>query len=188
LSADEPEYSHTLQQCWVKLGIPISLIAARRLPVFAEPEALEIAEKDADGREHLLVPEAAAAWTEMKTAAHADVVSICIVSAHRSIERQIEIVARKLRDGQSPEEIFSVTAPPGCSEHHTGRAIDIGTEDSLPLEIEFASTPAYRWLAASAGKFGFTLSYPEGNRWGYSYEPWHWCYRGISAPDADETC
>ena len=177
MSANEPGYSDTLRQCWANLGIPVKLIAERGLPIFTEPGALAIAETEANGRAHLLVPEAAAAWSEMKSAARVASVSIHIVSAHRSIERQIEIVAGKLKAGQTPEQIFAVSAPPGCSEHHTGRAIDIGTDTSLPLEVEFETTPAYRWLAANAGEFGFTLSYPEGNRWGYSYEPWHWCYQ-----------
>ncbi|HEX7650108.1 MAG TPA: D-alanyl-D-alanine carboxypeptidase family protein, partial [Noviherbaspirillum sp.] len=28
-----------------------------------------------------------------------------------------------------------------------------------------------------AGRFGFTLSYPRGNTYGFIYEPWHWCYQ-----------
>lgn len=153
------------------------MITERGLPVFTEPDALKVAETGADGREHLLVPQAASAWSEMKTAASADGIGIYIVSAHRSIARQIEIVVQKLDAGQTPEQIFAVSAPPGCSEHHTGRAIDVGTQRSIPLEVEFETTPAYQWLEANAVRFGFTLTYPKGNRWGYDYEPWHWCYQ-----------
>jgi len=112
----------------------------------------------------------------MKRAALADSIDIHIVSAFRSIERQTEILERKLRAGQRLEQIFAVSAPPGCSEHHTGRAIDIGTGDSTPLEAQFEATEAFRWLEANGVRFGFRLSYPPGNIHGYDYEPWHWCY------------
>lgn len=176
MSANNSGFSETLRRCWANLGIPIELITDRELPVFAEARTLEIAETGTDGRQHFLVPEAAAAWLAMQTAARVDTVDIYIVSAHRSIERQIEIIGHKLEAGQSIEQIFAVSAPPGCSEHHTGRAIDIGTPDSPALERSFELTPAWRWLTANAGKFGFTLTYPEGNRWGFDYEPWHWCF------------
>jgi len=45
------------------------------------------------------------------------------------------------------------------------------------LEGAFAHTEAFRWLSLHAKQFGFTLSYPEGNPFGYAYEPWHWCFR-----------
>lgn len=167
-----------LRQCWKDLGIAAELIVERGLPEFAEPDRLVVAETSDDGREHLLIPEAADAWRIMQAAAAKDGVVLRLVSAFRSVERQIEIISNKLRNGQEPDEIFLVSAPPGCSEHHSGRAVDIGTTDSPPLETEFELTAAYRWLAENAGRFGFTLSFPRGNRWGYSYEPWHWCFDG----------
>ncbi len=174
---DKSEYSAALRQCWASLGIPISMITERGLPTYAEAAALAIAETGHDGREHRLVPAAAKAWSAMKSAAADHDVRIHIVSAHRSVARQIEIIEAKLQAGQTPEQIFAVSAPPGCSEHHTGRAVDVGTSDSPALEIEFESTPAFRWLLESANQFGFTLTYPQDNRWGYAYEPWHWCYQ-----------
>jgi D-alanyl-D-alanine carboxypeptidase len=175
--ADETEYSDALRQCWAELGIPFSLITERGLPTYAEAVALAIAEQGHDGREHMLVPAAAQAWSSMKSAAADQHISIHIVSAHRSVARQIEIIERKLAAGQTPEQIFAVSAPPGCSEHHTGRAVDVGTVDSPALEIEFDNTPAFRWLSANADRFGFALTYPPDNPWGYAYEPWHWCYQ-----------
>jgi D-alanyl-D-alanine carboxypeptidase len=174
---DDSQYPAALRQCWADLGISIDMITARGLPTFAEAAALQIAETGDDGREHRLVPAAADAWTAMRAAAADQDVQIFIVSAHRSIARQIEIIERKLSAGQTPEEIFAVSAPPGCSEHHTGRAVDVGTEDSPLLEIDFESTPAFEWLSENAARFRFTLTYPSDNRWGYAYEPWHWCYQ-----------
>ncbi len=174
---EHPEYSDALRQCWADLGIPISMITARGLPTYAEAATLTIAETDDDGREHRLVPAAANAWSAMKAAAAAADVAIHIVSGHRSVARQIEIIEYKLAAGQTHEQIFAVSAPPGCSEHHTGRAVDVGTLDSPALEIEFESTPAFGWLSQNADRFGFVLTYPPDNPWGYAYEPWHWCYR-----------
>jgi D-alanyl-D-alanine carboxypeptidase len=135
-------------------------------------------ERGSDGREHLLVPQAASAWRSLQTAALDAGVSLFIVSAFRSIERQAEIVRRKLGAGLGIEEILTVCAPPGFSEHHTGRAVDVSTKESPSLEIEFDQTPAFAWLVAHAHEFGFHLSYPKGNSQGYQYEPWHWCYQG----------
>ena len=113
----------------------------------------------------------------MKAAAQADGVAIRIVSAFRSIERQTEIVRGKLERGLSLDAILEVSAPPGYSEHHTGRAVDITTDGASALEIEFERTEAFRWLCSRAGEFGFSLSYPRDNPHGYAYEPWHWCHR-----------
>jgi len=113
----------------------------------------------------------------MQAAAHADGVALRIASAFRSIERQAEIVRAKLARGLSLDAILEVSAPPGYSEHHTGRAVDVTTDGVRPLEIEFETTDAFRWLSRRAGEFGFLLSYPAGNGHGYAYEPWHWCHR-----------
>ena len=158
-----------------ELDIPPLLIAARRLRPFSEAKHLEIAEVSVDGREHLLIPEAAAAWRQMKRAAAGDGIALSIVSAYRSIQRQAEIVRRKLKAGKSLEQILAVSAPPGYSEHHSGRAVDLTTPQAPQLESAFAETPAFEWLERRAHEFGFVLSYPAGNPEGYEFEPWHWC-------------
>jgi len=158
------------------LGISPSLIAARGLEPCAEATELELAERGADGKEHLLIPAAAQAWKRMRQTADAEAIHILIVSAFRTTDRQVEIIQRKLSAGQRIEDILCVSAPPGFSEHHTGRAVDIGTAGAPNLELDFEATPAFAWLVEHAGQFGFKLSYPTGNRYGYRYEPWHWCY------------
>ncbi len=158
------------------LGISSELIAARGLRVCEEASSLKVAEAGADGRDHLLVAAAAEAWGNLKTAAHGDGVSLFIVSAFRSIDRQTEIIRRKIEAGTTVEEILTVCAPPGYSEHHTGRAIDLTTPGSHALEVEFDRTAAFAWLNARAAEFGYYLSYPVGNYCGYQYEPWHWCF------------
>jgi D-alanyl-D-alanine carboxypeptidase len=157
------------------LGISSELITARGLRECEEATALEVAEAGADGRDHLLVPLATEAWRSLKAAALVDGIDLFIVSAFRSIDRQAEIVRRKLETGATIESILTVCAPPGFSEHHTGRAIDLSTSGSRALEVEFDQTAAYTWLTNRAAEFGYYLSYPIGNPSGYQYEPWHWC-------------
>lgn len=160
-----------------ELGISRELIAARGLGECEEATTLEVAEVDPAGREYLLTPIAASAWRKLKAAALTDGIEFHIVSAFRSIERQAEIVRKKLENGLTIEDILSVSAPPGFSEHHTGRAIDISTQGSRAFEVEFDQTQAYAWLVEHAATFGYTLSFPAGNPWGFQYEPWHWCFQ-----------
>ena len=100
-----------------------------------------------------------------------------VVSAFRSIDRQIEIIQNKLDRSMAIEQILTLSAPPGYSEHHTGCAIDFNTPVCVATEEEFENTLAYRWLQEHAGSFGFTLSYPRDNTLGFIYEPWHWCFQ-----------
>src|SRR3569623_353803 len=160
-----------------ELGISAEMIAAKGLQTHEEAIALEIAEVGSDGREHRLIPKAASHWLQMKAAAQADGIGMLIVSAFRSVERQPQIIRNKIDAGQSLGDILSVTAPPGYSEHHTGRAIDIGTLESENLSLEFVNSSAFAWLQLHAHEFGFVMSYPQGNASGYLYEPWHWCLR-----------
>lgn len=171
-----------LQKALQRLGIDYRLFEARGLHPFEEAGALEVIQTDADGREHRLAPEAATAWRRMQQAAQADAITLFAVSAFRGIERQIRIIRRKLDAGKPLEKILTENAPPGYSEHHTGRAVDIGTAGEPPLELTFGETPAFAWLQKRAREFDFTLSYPENNAQGYQYEPWHWCHRDKSEP------
>jgi D-alanyl-D-alanine carboxypeptidase len=158
------------------LRIPFDAIAARELAFQPEAVDLVVAQSDANGKQHLLVPVAADAWRAMKGAASADGVVLSIVSAFRTIDRQAEIVRAKLDKGLALEAILCVSAPPGFSEHHSGRAVDVTTEGVRALETEFEQTAAFDWLSRNAGRFGYSLSFPSGNRYGYAYEPWHWCF------------
>jgi D-alanyl-D-alanine carboxypeptidase len=159
------------------LQIEQERIAKKHLVLQTEAPELVVAELGDDGREHRLTQAAAVSWRAMKAAAQVDGVTLRIVSAFRSIERQAEIVRAKLDRGLSVDAILEVSAPPGFSEHHTGRAVDVTTDGVAALEIEFEKTAAFRWLSANASRFGFSLSYPAGNAQGYAYEPWHWCHK-----------
>jgi D-alanyl-D-alanine carboxypeptidase len=156
------------------LGIPAAALAARGLAPCVEAAELEVVQVDPDGREHRLAPPAAAAWRAMRDAAAAEGVAMHVVSAFRSVERQAEIIRAKLDRGQAIDDILCVSAAPGYSEHHSGLALDIGSGDAPALEQVFETTPAFAWLRANAGRYGFVLSYPPDNPQGYAYEPWHW--------------
>ena len=118
-----------------------------------------------------------AAWRAMVAAAGAEGITLLLISGFRSVQRQQEILERKRAAGEAIESILRVNAAPGYSEHHTGRAVDIGTPGCPPLEERFEETSAYGWLSRNAGRFGFFLSYPRGNPNGIVYEPWHWLHR-----------
>jgi zinc D-Ala-D-Ala carboxypeptidase len=168
-----------------EFGVSAGALRARGLVHCAEAPVLAVAEVGADGREHRLTPRAAAAWQELKAAAEGAGETLVIVSAFRSIERQAEIVRGKLRAGQPIDTILEVSALPGFSEHHTGRAVDVSVPGCRPLTLEFEQTAAFRWLTANAGAFGFRLSYPRGNALGYQYEPWHWCHADEAQIEVD---
>jgi D-alanyl-D-alanine carboxypeptidase len=170
------EVPDRIQSILESLGIALEITAARSLVQFEDATDLTVAEIDERRREHLLTPAAAQAYVAMRTAAESDGVILRIVSAFRSIDRQAEIFRRKLERGELLERILQVNAPPGFSEHHTGRAVDVTTEGSPPLEQEFEHTAAFNWLSRQAGEFGYRLSYPRNNAEGYLYEPWHWCF------------
>ena len=156
------------------LGGDPQVLETRGLPCYDDARELVVADTSKSGIEHRLTEVAADSWTAMKFAAANDNVSLILISGFRSFERQFEIVNRRIESGESLEELFYVLAPPGCSQHHTGRALDIGTMGCEPASVDFAKTTAFQWLCENALQFGFSLSYPENNSQGYSYEPWHW--------------
>lgn len=161
----------------MRLGIPADYARSRGMPVQRVARSLVSAGPAADdGKPVRLTPRAAAAWKRMRAAAAADGVSLLPLSGYRSVPRQTRIIRRKLRTGQTITDILRLVAAPGCSEHHTGRAIDIGSPDNQNLDEDFAKTAEFRWLNGHAARFGFRLSYPRNNRHGIGYEPWHWCW------------
>jgi D-alanyl-D-alanine carboxypeptidase len=165
-------------------GFSCECLAERGLAPYAETADLQLAEYGRDGRPRLLAPPAAAAWRSLRQAAGNEGIELFIVSAFRSIARQEEIFRSKLAAGLSLDEILAVSAPPGYSEHHTGRAVDLSTPGCRSLTAEFEQTPAFAWLQARAGYFGFSLSFPRDNARGYIYEPWHWCFTTPAVPTA----
>src|SRR5262249_8028697 len=92
-----------------------------------------------------------------------------LTSGFRDPAHQARLWAAALQKYGSPEEARKWVAPPGGSTHQSGRAVDLylGGKNSSANVANLRTLPAYRWLVANAGRFGF---YP------YEREPWHWEY------------
>lgn len=74
-------------------------------------------------------------------------------------------------------------ARPGHSEHQLGTALDFssgGSSKSGWQYDDWGDTAAGTWVRRNGWKFGFVLSYPEGQTGVtcYIYEPWHYRYVG----------
>jgi D-alanyl-D-alanine carboxypeptidase len=158
------------------LGVPPDYGRTRKLNLVREPGVLAPIGADIYQRPQGLAPRAARAFVRMREAARGNGIALDIVSAYRSADYQLGIVRRKRERGLDMAEILRISAAPGYSEHHSGRAVDITTPGYAPVEEEFERSPAFAWLKRHASRFGFRLSYPRKNRHGIAYEPWHWCW------------
>jgi zinc D-Ala-D-Ala carboxypeptidase len=117
------------------------------------------------------------ALVAMSAAARADGVELVVGSAYRSYKYQVGLFARTVQQ-LGREKAESLSAHAGASQHQLGTALDFS-----PIDEAFASTKAGRWTAANAGRFGFSLSYPQGMSeiTGYAWESWHFRYIGHEA-------
>ena len=171
---------HALHERLHDLGLDHTYGEHSGLPLVAEPAALAFAGRDRYRRPLWLAAAAARAWLAMQRIAHREGISLEAISGYRSHDYQLGIFERKLARGQTVEQILTVNAAPGYSEHHGGHALDIGAPGEPPAEESFERTPAFAWLTRHAGDFGFTMSYPRDNPHGIVYEPWHWCHRPVA--------
>lgn len=160
-----------------ELGIKPADLRRRGLKRYAQARALTPVGLGTDGRDKLLRPVAAKAWFAMRAAAAGAGIDLLLISAFRSADYQMHLIRAKRARGMAIDDILRVNAPPGYSEHHTGLAIDVGSAGVAALDEAFENTPAFVWLMANAGRFGFAMSYPRNNAQGYLYEPWHWCWK-----------
>ena len=174
-------YEERAIQALRELGVPTSFVTQRRRPLQEECDDLVSIGLDMFGREQRLERTTASQWRAMCLAADREGVVLAIVSAFRSFDYQRQIIARKLAAGLSIEQIISVSALPGFSEHHTGQAVDIGTPGCPPVTEAFEQTPAFDWLTRRGHDFSFRMSYPRGNKLGVIYEPWHWVFNEEAA-------
>ena len=117
---------------------------------------------------------AADSLAEMASAAGRDGISLVASSTYRSFEYQGEVYDRIVRTlGQEAADRES--AQPGHSQHQLGLAVDFGSIDDT-----FAETAASHWLIENSGRYGWSLSYPQGYEalTGYRWESWHYRYVG----------
>jgi LAS superfamily LD-carboxypeptidase LdcB len=145
---------------------------------YAPPKLKEIpAEyRSPEGKEMQLHREVLPYLTRMLEAAADDDVNVKVTSAYRSFGEQAELKDRyKVTYGASSANAFS--ADQGYSEHQLGTTVDLTSPEIGGGLAGFDSTEAFAWLSENAYKYGFILSYPEGNSY-YVYEPWHWRFVG----------
>ncbi len=163
------------------LGIPMDYAARHHL--HAQPRARDLVQvpRDVYGRKVEMVAPAAAALKAMFAAAARDGVKLETVSGYRSMAYQTHLVREKLKRGMSIQQALAINAVPGYSEHQTGCAIDLTTPGVPAADGSFANSKAFAWLQQHAATFGFHLSFPRDNKYGYEYEPWHWRYIAGSA-------
>lgn len=110
-------------------------------------------------------------------AAKADGITLYVKSAFRSFGEQESLkTAYTVVYGAGTANAFA--ADQGYSEHQLGTTIDIITTGLGGKLDGFDTTATYRWLLTNAYRYGFALSYPEGNGY-YVYEPWHWRFVGV---------
>jgi zinc D-Ala-D-Ala carboxypeptidase len=177
LSGETMDYRQSIATLHSGFGIPSDYAEKRKLALCEEAKDLVSIGPDSLGRDQRMTPKAAKAWQRMQEAAAKDQVQLLVVSAFRSVEYQCALIQRKLDRGMNIADVLKINAAPGYSEHHTGRAVDLTSPDSQPLEVAFEITPAYAWLTKHAGEHGFKLSYPRNNPHGINYEPWHWAFQ-----------
>lgn len=105
---------------------------------------------------------------------------LLIQSGYRSPAYQCFVFLFQLRERNwNFRETARYVALPYYSEHGTPKrqALDFTvTEIESSDTYDFAETAEYRWLCDHAGDFGFSLSFPEGNKYNIAFEPWHWRY------------
>lgn len=145
-----------------------------------------------------------ASFLKMKAEASKENISIELVSAYRSFDKQKQIFENKYRlflsEGLTPLEainkIIEYSTIPGTSRHHWGTDIDIidanaPRPESVLEEEHFYGNGPYcklkEWLNINATSFGFYEVYTNNpDRKGFKHEPWHFSYASISKPMLEE--
>lgn len=113
----------------------------------------------------------------MLDAAADDGKELYVYSSYRSFNEQGALNDQyTVTYGEGTANQFS--AEQGYSEHQLGTTVDLITTGIGGTLRGFEETDDYRWLLENAHKYGFILSYPEGNDY-YIFEPWHWRFVGV---------
>jgi D-alanyl-D-alanine carboxypeptidase len=105
------------------LGIGSDYLETSKLPLCREPSELVDTELDFYQRPQNSTPDAFQAWCRMKLVAEDTGVALLLISAFRDIDYQHDLIARKVREGRTIEEVLTVNAAPGFSEHHILRPL-----------------------------------------------------------------
>ncbi|WP_195837938.1 D-alanyl-D-alanine carboxypeptidase family protein [Tissierella pigra] len=156
----------------------------RNLPSDYKPEDLVIPNVRFPFEENLekkyLRREAAEALEELFDAADNEGISLFAISGYRSYNTQKMLFENK-SNKVGTEKANLLVAYPGQSEHQTGLAIDVSSQNvGFALEESFGQVKEGQWLEENAHNFGFIIRYQKETTdiTGYSYEPWHIRYVG----------
>jgi LAS superfamily LD-carboxypeptidase LdcB len=186
-----------------RLYVIITILFLMNRTTFSQSKYSELAltgrgELNLVGETHKLQKEVFEAFTEMQKEALKEGISIQIVSAYRSFNRQNEIWNKKytayISEGYLPqqaiEKIIEYSTIPGTSRHHWGTDIDIidslqKAPEKLLIEKNYNKGGVYSnlkiWMDNNAEKFGFYLVYDDNHlRKGFKYEPWHYSFLPVS--------
>ena len=153
------------------------------LPKDYKPASLEDIKTPYDQRTFKLTPQTAQALKKLMADAKKEHLNIYPVSAYRTFKYQQGLYDNSVKkNGQAHADKYS--ALPGHSQHHLGTAVDFND-----VQVRFENTKEFAWLKDNAGKYGFSLSFPDGqeNITGYAYEPWHFRYIGPDAVKLQDT-
>jgi len=147
----------------------------------AKPEGLVQIPQDFTFEDYRIyvLPQVRDAFVRMAGAARKDSVELIADSGFRSVSYQRKIIKNRMAAGETMEHLLKSVAPPGYSQHHTGRSLDL-----CPSEARFARTKAYRWLKEHAAAFGFQETIPNDPAYPGTWESWHWTYLGDLDPAA----
>ncbi|MEX1104345.1 MAG: M15 family metallopeptidase [Dehalococcoidia bacterium] len=152
---------------------------AHRLPSDCAPGDLQELSGDLSlGGSQLMRAESANAFAELAAAAARDGVGLRAVSAYRSYDAQVS--AYEANKAIYGDDVDRFSARPGHSEHQLGTTVDVSSSN-VGYDLDaFEGTAEAEWVAANSWRYGFIVSYPEGNEdvTGYAYEPWHMRYVG----------
>ena len=162
---DSVEYAVSLRWCGKKID---SALVADPVVLVRLPEELCF-----EASRIYVLPETRDAFANMAEAARKDSVELITDSGYRSASFQERIIKRRMNEGSSFENVIRFVAPPGYSQHETGRALDM-----VPSEARFVYTDAYQWLKVNASEYGFYETLPEDSTGETYWESWHWYYTG----------
>lgn len=148
--------------------------------------------KDVNNKTILVEEETYEAYLWLKDFLEHKNIRIGISSGYRDLDHQ-QRVYDDFVEKYGQEYASKVVAPVGCSEHHTGLAIDIDlfiNDRFLESNIDMMQhEDIYLEIHKHLYKFGFILRYMKGKEdiTGYPYEPWHLRYVGESSFDIYES-
>ena len=129
-------------------------------------------------RSMLLQEEALEALYDLMRGASRSGITLYVRQAYRSYADEARRYELMTATGQAAQK-------PGESSYQTGLSVTLVGESWRTAELTeaFAASKEARWLSQHAAEYGFIQRYPEGKEdiTGWTYEPWHYRYVGVSA-------